>query len=44
MRTIKGPGLFIAPSVHAAPTLRTLEEIAARAAQCGFSVLQIPTF
>ena len=44
MQTIKGPGLFIAQFVDADARLGTLEGIAAFAAECGFTALQMPTF
>ena len=44
MQTIKGPGLFIAQFVDADAQLGTLEGIAAFAAECGFTALQMPTF
>jgi sugar phosphate isomerase/epimerase len=44
MQTIKGPGLFIVQFVDADARLSTLEGIAAFAAECGFTALQMPTF
>src|SRR4051794_9279326 len=44
MRTIKGPSLFIAQFINADPRLATLEGLAAFAAECKFTALQIPTF
>jgi sugar phosphate isomerase/epimerase len=44
MQTIKGPGLFIAQFIDTDPKLGTLEGIAAFAAECKFTALQIPTF
>lgn len=44
MRTIKGPGLFLAQYVNADERLSTLEGLASFAAECGFTALQIPTF
>ena len=43
MQTIKGPGLFIAQFIDAAPRFGTLEGLAAFAAECKFTALQIPT-
>ena len=44
MQTIKGPSLFIAQFINADPQLGTLEGLAAFAAECKFTALQIPTF
>src|SRR3954454_12658527 len=44
MRTIKGSSLFIAQFINADPRLATLEGLAAFAAECQFTALQIPTF
>src|SRR5882757_2986591 len=43
MQTIKGPGLFIAQFIDADPRFGTLEGLAAFAAECKFTALQIPT-
>jgi sugar phosphate isomerase/epimerase len=43
MQTIKGPSLFIAQFINADPKLTTLEGLAAFAAECKFTALQIST-
>ena len=43
MQTIKGPSLFIAQFINVDPQLATLEGLAAFAAECKFTALQIPT-
>lgn len=43
MRTIKGPGLFIAQFVGADPPFDRLDSIAAWAAELGYKALQLPT-
>ena len=43
MQTIRGPSLFIAQFIDADPKLSSLEGLAAFAAECKFTALQIPT-
>lgn len=42
MRTVKGPGLFIAQFIGTEPEFQTLDGIAAWAAGLGFQALQVP--
>ena len=42
LKTIRGPGLFIAQYLGAPPFFRNLDSIAGFAAECGFKALQVP--
>lgn len=43
MKTIKGPGVFLAQFAGIRPELETLSGMAAWAADCGFKAVQLPT-
>lgn len=44
IRTIKGPGLFLAQFIGDAPPFDSLDGLAGYAASCGFTAVQLPTF